>query len=104
MKKTMPTLTLMAGGDIGPVYEPTAQFADLISPVLRQADLRLGQCERIYSERGVDPQFLYGPSGQHARQHPRMAEVWKAADIDIVSVASNHSMDWGPDALLDTVD
>jgi len=104
MKKTMPTLTLMAGGDIGPVYEPTAQFADLISPVLRQADLRLGQCERIYSERGADPQFLYGPSGQHARQHPRMAEVWKAADIDIVSVASNHSMDWGPDALLDTVD
>jgi hypothetical protein len=100
----MSTLTLMAGGDIGPVYEPTAQFAELVAPVLRQADLRLGQCERVYSTRGVDPQFAYGPGGHHARQHPRMAEVWNAAGIDIVSAASNHSMDWGPDALLDTVD
>lgn len=94
----------MAGGDIGPVYEPTEQFAELISPVLQQADLRLGQCERTYSDRGWDPQFLYGPGGQHARQHPRMAGIWKAADIDIVSLAGNHAMDWGPEALLDTVE
>ena len=33
-----------------------------------------------------------------------MAGVWKAAGIDIVSMASNHAMDWGPDALLDTID
>lgn len=91
------TLTLMAGGDIGPVFEPTEQFAELIAPVLKTADLRLGQCERVYSERGTDPQFLYGPGGQHARQHPRMAAVWKAAGIDIVSMASNHSLDWGPE-------
>jgi hypothetical protein len=36
----MSTLTLMAGGDIGSVYEPTAQFAELIAPALRAADLR----------------------------------------------------------------
>jgi poly-gamma-glutamate synthesis protein (capsule biosynthesis protein) len=94
----------MAGGDIGPVYEPTAQFAELIAPVLRQADLRFGQCERVYSERGQDPQWLFGPGGHHARQHPRMAEVFDAAGIDIVSLASNHAMDWGPEALLDTTD
>jgi hypothetical protein len=98
------TVTLMAGGDIGPVFEPTEQFAELIAPVLKQADFRLAQCERVYSERGADPQFIYGPGGHHARQHPRMAGVWNAAGIDIVSMASNHSMDWGPDALLDTVD
>ena len=51
------TVTLMSGGDIGPVYEPTEEFAALIAPVLRQADLRLGQCERTYSERGWAPQF-----------------------------------------------
>jgi poly-gamma-glutamate synthesis protein (capsule biosynthesis protein) len=72
--------------------------------VLKQADLRLGQCERVYSERGWEPQFALGPGGQHARLHPRMAGVWDAAGIDIVSIASIHAMDWGPDAMLDTVD
>jgi poly-gamma-glutamate capsule biosynthesis protein CapA/YwtB (metallophosphatase superfamily) len=98
------TVTLMGVGDIGPVYEPTEEFAELIAPVLRQADLCLGQCERTYSERGWVPQFSTGPTGQHTRLHPCMAGVWKAAGIDIVSVASNHAMDWGPEALLDTVD
>ena len=106
------TMTLMAGGDIGPIVEPTEQFAELITPVLRQADVRFGQCERTYSERGADPQYTDGPggrqhggqSGAHSRLHPRMAAVYEAAGIDIVSVAGNHNMDWGPDALLDTID
>jgi poly-gamma-glutamate synthesis protein (capsule biosynthesis protein) len=98
------TVTLMTGGDIGPVYEPTEEFAELIAPVLKQADIRLGQCERVYSQRGAEPQFTYGPGGQHSRLHPRMAGVWNAAGIDVVSLASNHAMDWGPDALLDTVE
>ena len=33
-----------------------------------------------------------------------MAGVWNAADIDVVSLASNHAMDWGPEALLDTIE
>lgn len=98
------TVTLMSGGDIGPVYEPTEEFAALIAPVLKQADIRLGQCERTYSERGWMPQYSTGPTGQHSRLHPKLAGVWDAAGIDIVSVASNHAMDWGPEAMLDTVD
>ncbi len=103
-EKSTGTVTLMAGGDVGPTFEPTEQFAELISPVLQQADIRLAQCERIYSERGADPQFALGTSGQHSHLHPRMAAVWKAAGIDIISLASNHAMDWGPDALVDTID
>jgi poly-gamma-glutamate synthesis protein (capsule biosynthesis protein) len=98
------TVTLMSGGDIGPVYEPTEEFAALIAPVLKQADIRLGQCERTYSERGWMPQYSTGPTGQHSRLHPKLAGVWDAAGIDVVSVASNHAMDWGPEAMLDTVD
>jgi len=98
------TLTLMTGGDIGPIYPPTEEFAALIAPVLQQADIRLGQCERTYSLRGQEPQFAQGPGGQHSRLHPDMAGVWNAAGIDIVSLASNHAMDWGADALLDTID
>jgi hypothetical protein len=104
LKTQKSTVTLMAGGDIGPRFEPVDRFAELIAPVLRQADLRFGQCERLYSERGADPQFAQGPGGKHARISPGMASVWDAAGIDIVSMASNHAMDWGPDALLDTID
>ena len=103
-KKSEHTVTLMSGGDVGPVYEPTEEFAELIAPVLGQADLRLGQCERTYSERGWVPQCASGPGGQHSRLHPRMASVWNAAGFDIVSLASNHAMDWGAEALLDTIE
>ena len=105
-EKSKATVTIMACGDIGPIFEPTEQFVELIAPVLQQADLRLGQCERTYSERGADPQFTDGPgqqSGHHSRLHPRMAGIWKAAGLDIVSAASNHAMDWGPDPLVDTI-
>ena len=103
-EKGKSTVTLMSTGDIGPVYEPTEEFAELIAPVLKQADLRLGQCERTYSERGWMPQYSTGPTGQHSRLHPRLAGVWDAAGIDVVSLASNHAMDWGPEAMLDTAD
>lgn len=103
-ENTARTVTLMAGGDIGPVSGPTGKFADLIAPVLRQADLRFGQCERTYSRRGWEPQFSKGPGGQLTRLDPEMAAVWQASGMDIISLASNHAMDWGPEAVLDTVE
>ena len=60
-------ITLMAVGDIGPVYEPADQYAEFVAPVLAQADIRLGQCERTYSEKGHKPNFDNGPSGNHAK-------------------------------------
>src|SRR4051812_11907537 len=102
-QKNTGSVTLMAGGDIGPVHEPVEQFAELIAPVLQQADLRFGQCERTYSERGADPQFTW-PSGGHTRLPVHMAAIYKAANIDIISLASNHAMDWGPDPVVDTME
>lgn len=99
------TVTLMAGGDIGPIVEPTDRFAELILPVLKQADLRFGQCERTYSERGWPPQYHVGHyGGSLTRLHPRLASIWQTAGIDVVSMASNHTMEWGPDATLDTIE
>src|SRR5690349_1859192 len=104
MNESKANITLMAGGDIGPRFPPTREFAELIAPTLAKADIRFGQCERLYSTRGHEPQFLQGPGGQHSRVDPAMADVFEAAGIDVVSMASNHAMDWGPDALLDTID
>jgi poly-gamma-glutamate synthesis protein (capsule biosynthesis protein) len=95
-------VTLMAGGDIGPIVAPTEEFAELVEPVLAQADIRFGQCERTYSTRGWEPQFAYGPGGNLTRLPPEMAAVWQYANMDVISIASNHTMDWGPEPMLDT--
>src|SRR5690349_8138969 len=97
------TVVVMAGGDRGPTEEPSEQFAELIAPTLAQADIRFAQCERSYSERGRAPEFIFGPGGQHSRLAPPLAGAWKAAGIDVVSLASNHEMDWGTEPVLDTI-
>jgi poly-gamma-glutamate capsule biosynthesis protein CapA/YwtB (metallophosphatase superfamily) len=96
--------TLMAVGDVGPTYAPGDELADLVAPLLKQADLRFGQCERTYSRRGFPPQYKMGPGGQHSRLDPSLASVWETAGFDVISLAGNHSMDWGPDALTDTIE
>src|SRR5262245_31202107 len=95
-------VTLLACGDIGPAYEPVDQHAELVLPVLQQADLRFGQCERTYRVR-ADPIQSAGTADE-GTLHPRFASIWKTAGIDIISVASNHTMDCGPQALLDTIE
>jgi poly-gamma-glutamate synthesis protein (capsule biosynthesis protein) len=71
---------------------------------MQQADIRFAQCERTYSKRGWPPYFTLGPGGQHSRLDPEMASIFKTAGIDVVSMASNHTMDWGPEPMLDTIE
>src|SRR5262249_10566404 len=97
------TVTLLAGGDIGPIFEPVDEVAQLILPTLKQADLRFGQCERTYSERGW-PEYGNSRGGRHSRVPVRLSSIWKTAGIDVISMASNHAMDWGPEAALDTIE
>jgi len=77
-------------------------YSDLVRPVLAQGDIRFGQCERLYSERGA-LQLHAGASARHGRLKPHMASVYSDCGFDIVSLASNHAMDWGEDALMDTI-
>jgi poly-gamma-glutamate synthesis protein (capsule biosynthesis protein) len=97
----MNTLSLLACGDVGPIHEPIERYSELVKPVLQQADLRFAQVERVYSTRG---EFQLHSNGAHSRVSPQMISVFSDCGFDVVSLASNHAMDWGPDALLDTVD
>ena len=98
---TTNSLTLLACGDVGPIHEPVEAFGALASPALAAADLRFAQVERVYSDRG---EFQVHSGGEHSRVKPHMAAIFDCCGFDVVSVASNHAMDWGPDALLDTVE
>lgn len=95
------SVVLMGVGDVGPLAEPVDALCALAKPVLETADLRFAQCERVYSERGA---LQLHSGGAHSRVKPHMASVFAACGFDVVSVASNHGMDWGEDALLDTLE
>ena len=98
------TLTLLAGGDIGPTIQPVARLVELVAPVLDEVDFRFGQCERTYSHRGFFPDWMTVPTGQWSRVAPEYAEIYRAARTDVVSLASNHALDWSYEALFDTLD
>ena len=94
-------IVLLGCGDVGPIHEPVGAYATLAKPVLAAADIRFAQVERVYSERGA---LQVHSGGAHSRCRPHLADVFTDCGFDVVSLASNHAMDWGEDALLDTVD
>ena len=71
----------------------------LIASDLSGADLRYCNLECPISDRGSNRYHLYS-----FRADPRALEGLKTARFDVVSQANNHAYDWGPEALLDSMD
>ena len=94
-------LVLLACGDVGPIHERTESYGAHVRTTLQAADLRFAQVERVYSERGA---LQVHSGGEHSRVQPHMASVFEDCRFDVVSVASNHAMDWGEEALLDSIE
>lgn len=93
-------IVLLGVGDVGPIHEPVEIYSALVRSTLATGDIRVAQAERLYSERGS----LQVHSGVTDRPlKPHMAAVFSDCGFDIVSLAGNHGMDWGPEALLDTM-
>jgi poly-gamma-glutamate capsule biosynthesis protein CapA/YwtB (metallophosphatase superfamily) len=93
-------VVLLGCGDVGPIHEPMAQYGELVRDTLAGADIRFAQVERVYSEGGE----LQPHGGAYGRLPPHMASVLTDCGFNVVSVAGNHAMDWGPEPLLDTID
>ena len=68
-----------------------------VLPLLSAADLRLCNLECVISGKG-EP---WHPESKafHFRAHPRAIDVLTSARIDGVTLANNHSLDYGADAL-----
>src|SRR5580765_5061165 len=97
----MEHVTVSAVGDVGTGFDPPEKsFAYVLEP-LRSADLRFAHVERLYTERGSWQQQSVSV---HPRQHPRMAQAFKSVPFDVLSIASNLSGDWGPEAVEDTAE
>jgi len=71
----------------------------LIADTLRSADLRYCNLECPVSDRGRNLHHLYS-----FRADPRAIEGLRATGFNVVSQANNHAYDWGPEALLDSLE
>ena len=70
-----------------------------LGEVLGTADVTVANLECAISERG-EPQ----PKAYVFRAPPAAAEALDAMGVDVVSLANNHALDFGPEALFDTID
>jgi poly-gamma-glutamate capsule biosynthesis protein CapA/YwtB (metallophosphatase superfamily) len=92
---------LMLGGRAEPFlkeFGPDYPFADVM-PILSKADVVVGNLEFSISTRGIaveNKKFTL-------RAGPIAAQALKSAGIRVVTLANNHSMDFGPPALRDTL-
>jgi len=77
---------------------PEAIWGDTL-PLFLTADCRLINLECVISTRGQPWSPLRKPF--HFRTNPRAIEILQAAWVDCATLANNHVLDYGPDALLD---
>jgi poly-gamma-glutamate capsule biosynthesis protein CapA/YwtB (metallophosphatase superfamily) len=82
--------------------DPTALVADAVASVMRECDLCILNLECCVSTRGrrwpaPDKPFFF-------RAPPRAVELLAHLGVDCVTLANNHALDYGEDALLDTFD
>jgi poly-gamma-glutamate capsule biosynthesis protein CapA/YwtB (metallophosphatase superfamily) len=85
----------------GPIDEPMQRYSELVRDTLAGADIRFAQIQRTYSEHG---KLRAGSGGAHGRLPPSMVSVITDCGFNVASMAGNHAMDWGPEALLDTIE
>ena len=68
-----------------------------VLPLMLGADARVANLECVISGRGQP--WKPREKAFHFRAHPRAVDVLRAARIDVVSLANNHVLDYGADAL-----
>jgi poly-gamma-glutamate capsule biosynthesis protein CapA/YwtB (metallophosphatase superfamily) len=94
------TVRLFGVGDVFPNVEDGRGAFRHLSPMLRKADLVVGNCEGVYSDRAYPV-----PSHKHPMIAPRArGETLGEVPFHLLSCANNHAMDGGFDGLSDTME
>jgi poly-gamma-glutamate capsule biosynthesis protein CapA/YwtB (metallophosphatase superfamily) len=92
------TWSIAAVGDVMVDREQPESSFYLVKDAIQKAEVSFCQLETAYSDKGS--QGSSGPRGA-MRHDVRNYAAIPFAGFSVVSMASNHAMDWGSDALLD---
>jgi poly-gamma-glutamate capsule biosynthesis protein CapA/YwtB (metallophosphatase superfamily) len=79
---------------------PAFPWGDTL-PVFQGADVRFCNLECVLSDRGTP--WTATPKAFHFRSDAKSSAVLRAAHIDAVALANNHTLDYGDEALADTL-
>jgi poly-gamma-glutamate synthesis protein (capsule biosynthesis protein) len=90
---------ICAVGDVTAFHREPESGYELVGPYLRGMDVVIGQNERHYTTR--DDIFPIG--GFTERTKPDHAKALRLGNYDVLTFASNHLLDLGPDVLLETI-
>lgn len=82
-------------------HGPSYPWGDML-PVLREADLRLINLECTITAH--DKRWSKTPKVFFFRTNPQNVRVLKAANVDFVSLANNHIMDFREEGLIETIE
>ena len=98
-------ITLLAVGDNIPSREDYATLYQHVAPLLQKADITFGQLETVLIDKAIEDLYPYvaAQARMPCSSDPAVAPGMKAAGFDVVSFASNHSMDYGRVHFLNTL-
>jgi hypothetical protein len=108
MAATNDDVTVLAVGDVSFGRESAEHKYDHVRSILQEGDITFGQLEMTLSNRG-EPQLFTGP-GWRGGPKPAPIDPVALANIligdgfDVMSMATNHALDHGENALFDTLD
>jgi poly-gamma-glutamate synthesis protein (capsule biosynthesis protein) len=95
----MADVKLIAVGDTGP-GDGVQNIFESVLPWLKEGDLRFAQCERLLTDRGYK---IDHSTPLTRRVNPKHLVEYEKGGFDVVSMATNHAMDYGPEGALDTI-
>ena len=95
MKKQ--AITFLGVGDVVTDTERPETAFRHVADVLRSADIAYANCDQAMSDKGSPNPKQATPS------QPENISALISAGFDIISLANNHTQDWGKEALLDTM-
>ena len=107
-KKSDSTLRIVMVGDviITEAIDPQIAFGNTL-PILQNGDITLANVEGVICDESVStlPGKTESGSGGHVRMPSGPIEsILQLANVDAVSTANNHTMDFGEEGLIQTLD
>ncbi|MBN2061013.1 MAG: CapA family protein [Deltaproteobacteria bacterium] len=91
------SITLLGTGDLLVDRERPETIFQHVKNVLCSADITFGNSEQTYAEGG------YLIRGHGTNSESRNLSAVRSAGFDVISLANNHTLDWGREVLLETM-
>lgn len=91
-------VSLVAVGDVAVARKDYQLSFTQVAPILRAGDVTFFNSEALYAEKGSAGSL---PHGAGTRVDPRKMSALLTAGFNVCTLANNHCLDWGVDALLE---